>query len=125
MIQRLRSPIKDFLQVRNDVHEVPLALKLILCRKTDCTFCKTPLPTVLFSRSPDTPFPNESHLESSPADVISKAQEGAKKGERWDKGLTLPGTLDLGAFPYVDEKLGVMFEDEDMVCQLHQITDFS
>ncbi|OXG14726.1 cytoplasmic protein [Cryptococcus neoformans Tu401-1] len=84
-------------------------------KKTDCTFCKTPLPTVLFSRSPDTPFPSENHLEPSPPNAIAKAQEEAKKGERWDKGLTLPGTLDLGAFPYVDEKLGVVFEDEDMM----------
>ena len=125
MIQCLCSSIKDVLQVCNNVHEIPLALKLSLCRKTDCTFCKTPLPTVLFSRSPDTPFPSENHLEPSPPNAIAKAQEEAKKGERWDKGLTLPGTLDLGAFPYVDEKLGVVFEDEDMVCRLYQIQRFS
>lgn len=80
---------------------------------------------MLFSRSPDTPFPSENHLEPSPPNAIAKAQEEAKKGERWDKGLTRPGTLDLGAFPYVDEKLGVVFEDEDMVCRLYQIQRFS
>lgn len=88
-------------------------------RKTECTFCKTPTPSILFTRSPDTPFPEDHHKRASPPNVIAAALENAEKlpkGERWDRGLTLPGTLEMGAFPYVDEKLGVVFEDEEMVC---------
>ena len=88
-------------------------------RKSECTFCKTPLPSLLFSRSAETPFPEEHHRQSSPANVIAAAQENAEKlpkGERWDRGLTLPGTLDLGSFAFTDDKLGVVFEDEAMVC---------
>ncbi|KAK8854623.1 hypothetical protein IAR55_003362 [Kwoniella newhampshirensis] len=87
-------------------------------KKTDCTFCKTPLPSLLFSRSPETPFPAECHVTPSPPQVIAKAHDNADKlpkGERWDKGLVMPGTLDVGAFPFGDEILGVVFEDEDMM----------
>nr|ODN94469.1 cytoplasmic protein [Cryptococcus depauperatus CBS 7855] len=84
-------------------------------KKTDCTFCKTPNPSVFFSRSPDTTFPTEHHVKPSHPDLIARAQAATKKDERWDKGLILPGTLDLTAFPYTDEKLGVVFEDEDVM----------
>lgn len=90
-------------------------------RKTECTFCKTPTPSVLFSRTPNTPFPTEHHITPSPPAVIAAAQAGAdklEKGQRWDRGLTLPGKLDMTAFPHTDEKLGVVFEDEDMVSWL-------
>ena len=30
----------------------------------------------------------------------------------------MPGTLDIETFPFSDEKLGVVFEDEDMVSPL-------
>lgn len=84
----------------------------------DCTFCKTRLPSLLFCRSPTIPFPPEHHVTPSPSEVIAvahAAEDKLPKGERWDRGLTLPGTLDLSKFPYTDEKLGVVFEDEDMV----------
>ncbi|ODN83658.1 hypothetical protein L202_01755 [Cryptococcus amylolentus CBS 6039] len=84
-------------------------------KKDHCTFCKTDLPTVYFSRLPTAVFPEENHLTPSPAAKIAKAKAEAKKDEKWQKGLILPGTLDLGAFPYVDDKLGVVFEDEDMM----------
>ncbi|WVQ72092.1 hypothetical protein IAR50_001637 [Cryptococcus sp. DSM 104548] len=84
-------------------------------KKDHCTFCKTHLPSVYFSRLPTAGFPEENHLVPSPAAKIAKAKAEAKKDEKWEKGLILPGTLDLGAFPYVDEKLGVVFEDEDMM----------
>nr|XP_031863964.1 uncharacterized protein CI109_000608 [Kwoniella shandongensis]KAA5531036.1 hypothetical protein CI109_000608 [Kwoniella shandongensis] len=87
-------------------------------KKNDCTFCKTPLPSLLFSRSPETPFPSEHHVTPSPPKVIAKAHDNADKlpkGERWDKGLIMPGTLDVAAFPFGDEILGVVFEDEDMM----------
>jgi hypothetical protein len=96
-----------------------MSSKLTRCRKNECTFCKTPAPSLLFSRSADTPFPEDHHRQPSPAKVIAAALENADKlpkGEKWDRGLTLPGTLDMGSFPYTDDKLGVVFEDEAMVC---------
>lgn len=91
-------------------------------RNFSCTFCKTSLPSLLFSRSPTTPFPSEHHIPPSPPNRIAAALANAdklEKGERWDKGLILPGTLDVEAFGFGDEKLGVMFEDEDMVSLLN------
>jgi hypothetical protein len=94
-------------------------LKLTYRRKKECTFCKTPTPSLLFSRSPATPFPAEHHvLPPAPPDVIAAAQANADKlpkGKRWDEGLILPGTLELSRFDFADEKLGVAFEDEAMV----------
>ncbi|WVQ68449.1 uncharacterized protein L199_006657 [Kwoniella botswanensis] len=87
-------------------------------KKTDCTFCKTPLPSLLFSRSPSAPFPSEHHITPSPANVIAEAQakiESLPKGAKWDEGIIHPGTLDISAFPYADDILGVVFEDEDMM----------
>ncbi|WVW85416.1 hypothetical protein I302_107454 [Kwoniella bestiolae CBS 10118] len=87
-------------------------------KKTDCTFCKTPLPSLLFSRSPSAPFPTEHHITPSPPSQIAEAQakiESLPKGAKWDAGITHPGTLDIGAFPYGDDILGVVFEDEDMM----------
>ncbi|WRT68595.1 uncharacterized protein IL334_005573 [Kwoniella shivajii] len=87
-------------------------------KKTDCTFCKTPLPSLLFSRSPTAPFPTEHHVSPSSPSVIAAAQakaESLPKGSKWDEGIIHPGTLDIGAFPYGDDILGVVFEDEDMM----------
>nr|XP_019011646.1 uncharacterized protein I206_03749 [Kwoniella pini CBS 10737]OCF50427.1 hypothetical protein I206_03749 [Kwoniella pini CBS 10737] len=87
-------------------------------KKTDCTFCKTPLPSLLFSRSPSTPFPSEHHITPSPPNVIADAQakiESLPKGKKWDEGITHPGSLDVAAFPYGDDILSVVFEDEDMM----------
>ena len=43
--------------------------------------------------------------------------EKLEKGKVWYEGMVLPGTLDLGAFQFTDDKLGVVFEDEDLVSQ--------
>ena len=90
-------------------------------RNFSCTFCKTSLPSLLFSRDPTTRFPTEHRLTPSPANRIAAALANAdklEKGEKWDKGLVLPGTLDLEAFRHSDDKLGVVFEDEDMVSNI-------
>jgi hypothetical protein len=75
---------------------------------------------LIFTRSPNTPFPSDRTLAPSPAGEIAKAQARAEKEkdktERWDKNLTLPGKLDLNAFEFYDEKTSIVFEDEDMVC---------
>lgn len=87
-------------------------------RKIDCTYCKTVQPSLYFSRSPNTPFPEDHRVKPSPAHLIAAAQANADKlgkGERWDKGLILPGKLDMAAFEFKDEKLSVVFEDADMV----------
>jgi len=84
-------------------------------RKKDCTFCKTYLPSLFFSHSPDSTLPSEHHLPSSLPNEIASAQAGAEKGKDWTTGLTLPGTLDLTAFEFVDDKLGVVFENEEIV----------
>ncbi|WVQ95123.1 hypothetical protein IAU59_002217 [Kwoniella sp. CBS 9459] len=91
-------------------------------KKNDCTFCKSPLPSLLFSRSPTAPFPSENHIIPSRPDVIAAAQakgekerEAGNKTYKWDKNIIWPGTLDLGSFPYTDEILNVVFEDEDMM----------
>ncbi|WWC90552.1 uncharacterized protein L201_005488 [Kwoniella dendrophila CBS 6074] len=87
-------------------------------KKTDCTFCKTPLPSLLFSRSPTAPFPTEHHVTPSPPNVIAAAhakEESLPKGKKWDEGIIHPGSLDISAFPYADEILAVVFEDEDMM----------
>lgn len=87
-------------------------------RKYECTFCKTVTPSLLFSRSPTEPFPSEHHLTPSSADRIAAAQAGAEKlekGKKWYEGLVLPGTLDLAHFHLSDSKLGVVFEDEELV----------
>ncbi|WWC63500.1 uncharacterized protein I303_106103 [Kwoniella dejecticola CBS 10117] len=87
-------------------------------KKTDCTFCKTPLPSLLFSRSPSAPFPAEHHIAPTAPEVIAEAQskiESLPKGQKWDEGITHPGSLDISAFPYGDGILGVVFEDEDMM----------
>ena len=87
-------------------------------RNFSCTFCKTSIPSLLFSRSPSTPFPADHHIQPTPPNRIAAAlanTDKLEKGERWDKGLTMPGTLELALFPFSDEKLGVVFEDEDMV----------
>ncbi|WVQ79743.1 hypothetical protein IAT38_001843 [Cryptococcus sp. DSM 104549] len=84
-------------------------------KKKECTFCKTPTPSLLFSRSPDATFPTEHLFNPSPLSVIAHAKENAVKDEPWDQGLILPGTLDIEEFPYGDESQGVVFEDEDMM----------
>ena len=38
-----------------------------------------------------------------------------EKGHKWYEGLILPGKLDVTKFEFGDAKLGVVFEDEDMV----------
>ena len=95
-------------------------------RNFSCTFCKTSLPSLLFSRSATATLPTNHHVTPSPPSQITAALANAdklEKGEKWDKGLILPGTLDLDAFPLSDEKLGVVFEDEDMVsrCRLLEL----
>jgi len=88
-------------------------------RKTDCTYCKTPQPSLFFSGSPTTPFPADHQLTPSAPAVIAAAQARAEKSkdknERWDRGLTLPGKLDLSAFEYKDEKTSIVFETPEMV----------
>ncbi|WVF67503.1 hypothetical protein IAT40_002259 [Kwoniella sp. CBS 6097] len=91
-------------------------------KKNDCTFCKSPLPSLLFSRSPTAPFPSEHHITPSRPEVIAAAQakgdkerEAGNKTYKWDKNIIWPGKLDLGAFPYIDEILNVVFENEDMM----------
>lgn len=51
-------------------------------------------PTLLFSSSPDTPFP----VQDSPSPDLE------------------PGELDVKRFEWHDEKLGVVFESQSMVC---------
>jgi hypothetical protein len=88
-------------------------------RKTDCTYCKTPQPSLFFSGSPNTPFPADHQLTPTAPAVIAAAQARAEKSkdknERWDRGLTLPGKLDLTAFEYKDEKTSIVFETPEMV----------
>jgi hypothetical protein len=88
-------------------------------RKTDCTYCKTAQPSLVFSRSPTTPFPAEHTLRPSAPAAIAAAQARAEKekdkSERWDRGLTLPGKLNMNHFEFKDEKTSIVFEDEDMV----------
>jgi hypothetical protein len=91
-------------------------------RKTDCTYCKTPQPSLFFSGSPNTPFPADHQLTPTAPAVIAAAQARAEKSkdknERWDRGLTLPGKLDLSAFEYKDEKTSIVFETPEMVSLL-------
>jgi hypothetical protein len=91
-------------------------------RKTDCTYCKTPQPSLFFSGSPTPPFPADHQLTPTPPAVIAAAQARAEKSkdknERWDRGLTLPGKLDLSAFEYKDEKTSIVFETPEMVSYL-------
>jgi hypothetical protein len=94
-------------------------------RKTDCTYCKTPQPSLFFSGSPNTPFPADHQLTPTAPAVIAAAQARAEKSkdknERWDRGLTLPGKLDLSAFEYKDEKTSIVFETPEMVSFLQTI----
>jgi transcription elongation factor Elf1 len=90
----------------------------LMDRKYECTFCKTITPSLLFSRSSDADFPSDHHVQPSPSNIVAAARAGAEKlekGKKWYDGLTLPGTLDLDRFDYVDRKLSVVFEDEDLV----------
>ncbi len=115
-VQCLRHSLAHLLQVWSLFNAMRPRLTRI--RNFSCTFCKTSLPSLLFSRSPSNPLPTEHHITPSPPNRIAAALANAdklEKGERRDKGLTLPGLLDLGQFPFNDEKLGVVFEDEDMV----------
>lgn len=91
-----------------------------LDRKYECTFCKTVTPSLLFSRNSNATFPTEHHLDTSPADRITAAQnvEKVEKGKTWYDGLVLPGTLDLSQFKFTDSKLGVVFEDQDLVSDI-------
>ncbi|RXK42341.1 hypothetical protein M231_00331 [Tremella mesenterica] len=76
------------------------------------------MPSLLFSRSPTAPFPTDHHLTPSPAEQIASASANTdklEKGQKWYTGLTMPGTLDLTKFKYTDAKLGLVFEDEDMM----------
>lgn len=109
-------PSPHFLQV-STVASLP-ALPIDDGRKYECTFCKTITPSLYFSRSPSVTFPTEHHLPPSPANRIAAAQAGAdklEKGKVWYEGLTLPGTLDVERFEFSDKKLGVVFEDEELV----------
>ena len=45
----------------------------------------------------------------------ARAEKSKDKNERWDRGLTLPGKLDLSAFEYKDEKTSIVFETPEMV----------
>ena len=88
-------------------------------RKTDCTYCKTAQPSLYFSGTPTTPFPAEHQLTPNPPGVIAAAQARAEKSkdktERWDRGLTLPGKLNMSAFEFKDEKTSIAFESQEMV----------
>lgn len=76
-------------------------------------------PSLLFSKSPETEFPDGPFRKPTAPATIERAQAEAtkpeNKGKKWYSGLVLPGTLDLKQFPYSDEKLGVAFEDEEVV----------
>ncbi|KAK4689158.1 hypothetical protein P7C73_g938, partial [Tremellales sp. Uapishka_1] len=95
------------------------ALRLrVFYKKSDCTFCKTPLPSVLFTRSPETPFPDGHRVKPSDPNRIAAAQANAdklEKGKNWREGLIFPGTLKLDDFEFYDSPTGVVFEDEDMM----------
>jgi hypothetical protein len=115
-IQYLRYTTSGILQVSSPFPRFSTILNIY--RRTECTYCKTPLPSLLFSRSPSTPFPSDHHIQPSPANKIAAAQaneDKVEKGHKWYEGLTLPGKLDVRKFEFGDEKLGVVFEDEDMV----------
>ncbi|KAJ9114719.1 hypothetical protein QFC22_005595 [Naganishia vaughanmartiniae] len=64
----------------------------VFYKKLDCTFCKTLLPSLLFTTDAETPFP------STPPD--SKLP---------------PGTLDMSAYEFSDAKLGIVFENAEMM----------
>jgi len=49
------------------------------------------------------------------AAALARAEKSKDKNERWDRGLTLPGKLDLSAFEYKDEKTSIVFETPEMV----------
>ncbi|KAG7570946.1 hypothetical protein FFLO_01144 [Filobasidium floriforme] len=66
----------------------------VFYKKNDCTFCKTVNPTLLFSSSPDTPFPTQA----------------TPPGADFE-----PGQLDVKQFEWHDEKLGVVFESQSMM----------
>jgi hypothetical protein len=78
------------------------------------------LPSLLFSRSSESTFPTEHQIKPSPPNKIAIAianQEKMEKekGPKWDAGLIFPGMLDVEKFDFNDVKLGVVFEDEEMV----------
>lgn len=92
---------------------------LTTSRRIECTFCKTLLPSLQFSRSPEATLPNGPWKKASSDAALEKAEADAQKpenkGKRWYQGLVLPGTLDVTDFPFADEKLSVVFEDDEMV----------
>lgn len=117
--QRLRSPFTHSLQVccQNSTFARDDAVT-DQNRKKDCTYCKTVQPSLIFSRSPTATFPTEHHVKPSPAAKIEAARANADKlakGQKWDAGLILPGTLDMSAFEFSDDQTSVVFEDADMV----------
>ncbi|KAL1405818.1 hypothetical protein Q8F55_007496 [Vanrija albida] len=93
----------------------------VFYKRIECTFCKTLLPSLQFSQSPDATLPDGPWRKPSSDAALEKAQADAEKpenkGKKWYQGLVLPGTLDVKDFPYADEKLGVVFEDEEMMEQ--------
>ncbi len=84
----------------------------------ECAYCKTLCPSLLFSRE-QAQFPDGPLRKPSSEQKIERAQAEAEKpenkGKKWYQGLILPGTLDLKEFEFKDEKLGVVFEDEEVV----------
>lgn len=87
-------------------------------RMIECAYCKTLCPSLLFSRE-QAAFPEGPLRKPSTEARIERAQAEAEKpenkGKKWYQGLVLPGTLDLKEFEFKDEKLGVAFEDEEVV----------
>jgi hypothetical protein len=84
----------------------------------ECAYCKTLCPSLLFARE-QAQFPDGPLRKPSSEQKIERAQAEAEKpenkGKKWYQGLILPGTLDLKEFEFKDEKLGVVFEDEEVV----------
>lgn len=84
----------------------------------ECAYCKTLCPSLLFAREM-APFPDGPLRKPSSEQRIERARAEAEKpenkGKKWYQGLDLPGTLDLKEFEFKDEKLGVAFEDEEVV----------
>lgn len=100
-------------------HSVCAIRLRVFYKVLECAYCKQMCPSLLFSKSPETEFPDGPFRKPTAPATIERAQAEAtkpeNKGKKWYSGLVLPGTLDLKQFPYSDEKLGVAFEDEEVV----------
>ncbi|BEI87477.1 uncharacterized protein CcaverHIS019_0101950 [Cutaneotrichosporon cavernicola] len=92
----------------------------VFYKMIECAYCKTLCPSLLFARE-QAAFPVGPLRKPSSEQRMERAQAEAEKpenkGKKWYQGLVLPGTLDLKEFEFKDEKLGVVFEDEEVMEQ--------